>query len=248
MLYTVKEVSDLSNVTIKTLHHYHKIGLVVPCEISEAGYRLYGRKELERLQEVLFYKELDLPLEKIAKLLESNPERLTILSNQKEQLVAWKSRLTQLISTLESSIMCTRNGGTMDHSDMFKGFQSEEEWNSALAEQNEHLKEKYQFDLLENNPVNVAELNEQAQEAARFMHSMVTCLREGRRHDDERVSLFIQEHLAFLNIHGHVISPANYAAQSRFFLSDDFHRQMLESQQLGLAYYLCLAAEAHAAV
>jgi DNA-binding transcriptional MerR regulator len=60
MLYTVKEVSDLSGVTIKTLHHYHKIGLLKPREISEAGYRLYGERELERLQEILFYRELEL--------------------------------------------------------------------------------------------------------------------------------------------------------------------------------------------
>jgi DNA-binding transcriptional MerR regulator len=41
VLYTVKEVSDFTNVTIKTLHHFHKIGLLTPCEITEAGYRLY---------------------------------------------------------------------------------------------------------------------------------------------------------------------------------------------------------------
>lgn len=57
MLYTLKEVSELSGVTIKTLHHYHKIGLLAPCEISEAGYRLYGTKELERLQQILFYRK-----------------------------------------------------------------------------------------------------------------------------------------------------------------------------------------------
>ncbi|XWX60162.1 MerR family transcriptional regulator [Desulfitobacterium sp. AusDCA] len=62
MLYTVKEVAELAGVTIKTLHHYHKIGLLLPCEITDAGYRLYGPKELERLQQILFYRELDFSL------------------------------------------------------------------------------------------------------------------------------------------------------------------------------------------
>ena len=52
MLLTVKEVSSLAHVSIKTLHHYHKIGLLEPARISGSGYRLYGTKELERLQEI----------------------------------------------------------------------------------------------------------------------------------------------------------------------------------------------------
>lgn len=54
MLYGVKETAALSKVTVKTLHHYHKTGLLMPCEISEAGYRLYGTEELERLQQIIF--------------------------------------------------------------------------------------------------------------------------------------------------------------------------------------------------
>ncbi|GGB40658.1 hypothetical protein GCM10011409_17690 [Lentibacillus populi] len=65
MLYTVKEMAKFANVTIKTLHHYHKIGLLYPYKVSEAGYRLYGMKELERLQQILFYRELDFPLKEI---------------------------------------------------------------------------------------------------------------------------------------------------------------------------------------
>jgi DNA-binding transcriptional MerR regulator len=62
MLYTVNEVARLTGVTVKTLHHYHKINLLEPCAISDAGYRLYGNEELERLQQILFYRELDFSL------------------------------------------------------------------------------------------------------------------------------------------------------------------------------------------
>lgn len=110
MLYTVKEIAALSNVTVKTLHHYHSIGLLLPCEISEAGYRLYGTKELERLQHILFYKELDFPLEKIKQLLEGAPDRLSILASQKELLLARKQRLERVIQTLDESISHAENG------------------------------------------------------------------------------------------------------------------------------------------
>ncbi len=100
MLYTVKEVSELSGVTIKTLHHYHKIGLLVPSEISEAGYRLYGTKELERLQQILFYRELDFPLQKIRELLDGEPERELLLQEQEQLLLAWQKRLEKIMGTL----------------------------------------------------------------------------------------------------------------------------------------------------
>ncbi|WP_397334090.1 MerR family transcriptional regulator [Paenibacillus macerans] len=99
MPYTVKEVSALSGVTVKTLHHYHKIGLLLPCEISEAGYRLYGMKELERLQQILFYRELDLPLVQIKLLLEGEPDRAAILKEQKALLHERKHRLETMIQT-----------------------------------------------------------------------------------------------------------------------------------------------------
>ncbi len=79
MRLTVKELADLANVTVKTLHHYHKIGLLIPNEISEAGYRYYGQAELERLQQILFFRELDFSLEDIARALSGNADRSRIL-------------------------------------------------------------------------------------------------------------------------------------------------------------------------
>ena len=73
MLYMVKEIAKLTGVTVKTLHYYHKIGLLEPSEISEAGYRLYRVRDLERLQQILFYRELDFSLKDIKIALENEP-------------------------------------------------------------------------------------------------------------------------------------------------------------------------------
>ena len=59
MAYTVQEVAKLSGTTIKTLYHYHKIGLLIPSFVGENGYRYYSEKELEQLQQIMFYRELD---------------------------------------------------------------------------------------------------------------------------------------------------------------------------------------------
>ncbi|QJD85956.1 MerR family transcriptional regulator [Cohnella herbarum] len=247
MLYTVKEVSELSNVTIKTLHYYHKIGLLIPSTVSDAGYRLYGSKELERLQEILFYKELEFPLDQIKEMMEHLSDRLSILSEQEELLLRRKQRLDIIVQTLRKSIAHIKGGETMDNQEMFKGFENEEDWKRALTDQNQYLQETYGMEALEVAPTDVLELNEQAVEAMTFMNNMASSLREGIKHNDEKIGNWIGNHLEFMNGHGNPISANDFAAQTRFFLSDDFHLKMLEGQQTGLAYYLSAAAESFAA-
>ncbi len=241
-LYTVKEVSEMSNITVKTLHHYHKIGLLLPSKRSEAGYRLYGTKELERLQEILFYRELDFSLDQIKDMMEHHSDRLSILAQQEKLLLNRKDRLDTIVQTLRKSIECIKDGEMMDNKEMFIGFASEEEWNKALIEQNEYLKASYGMDSLEIAPEEVQSINEQAVEAMTFMNKMANSLRDGIKHNDEEIVSLIRYHLAFMNNHGHNTSAKDFAAQTRFFLSDDFHLNMLESQQTGLAYYLAAAA------
>jgi len=247
MLYTVKEVSELSKVTIKTLHHYHKIGLLFPSKVTKAGYRMYGIKELERLQEILFYKELDFPLDQIKEILEYDSDRLSILSQQEEMLLSRKLRLDNIVQTLRKSISCVREGATMNSEEMFKGFENEEKWNKALAEQNQYLREAHGMEPFEVVPTDVQNLNEQAAEAMSFMNNMASLLRDGIKHNDMRIENLIRNHLEFMNHHGLKTSAKDFAVQTRFFLSDDFHLKMLESQQIGLAYYLSAAAESFVA-
>lgn len=244
-MYTVREVAQLTGVTVKTLHHYHKIGLLNPGEVTEVGYRLYGTKELERLQQILFYRELDFPLKDIKMALQDEPSRLICLSKQQELLLARRQRLDCLLSTLEESITLTKKGEVMNKSAMFQGF-SKEEWVDVLSEQNEYLKDKYNYDMLKDQDIRAETLNESAMEAQQFMRSLADALVKGWKASDERVESLIEQHLGFLNNHGTSIDAKTLVNQSRFFLEDDFHRSMLESQQIGLAYYLCIAVEQYA--
>lgn len=68
---TVKEVADLAGISVRTLHYYDDIGLLVPDEITDSGYRLYSDENLETLQQILFFKELDFPLKEIKTIINS---------------------------------------------------------------------------------------------------------------------------------------------------------------------------------
>jgi len=99
---TVKEVSQLTGISIRTLRYYDEIGLLKPTRISENQYRIYDDKDLEKLQEIMFFKEMDIPLETIKKLLE-NPkmDRKEILLFQKVLLERKRNRLNGIIELIE---------------------------------------------------------------------------------------------------------------------------------------------------
>ena len=99
---TVKEISDLTGISVRTLHYYDEIGLLKPTDKSEAGYRLYDDKALETLQQILFFREFDIPLKEI-KAVMGNPalEKNQILQMQRKMLVAKKERMERLISSID---------------------------------------------------------------------------------------------------------------------------------------------------
>lgn len=245
MRLTVKEIAKLANVTVKTLHHYHKVGLLVPSEINESGYRFYGQKELERLQEILFFRELDFSLKDIAEALSRESDRARILRRQRNLLLQRQERLGRLIQTLENSISHTTRSETMEKDKMFIGF-NEEQWKEALAEQSDYLKQNYGFDLLADQPIQAERMNEMAQEVMQFQNALAQALREGRSYKEEKVHALLADHLAFLNSHGHIMDRKGFLENARFLVGDDFHRKMLESVQMGLAYYYLAAVEAYA--
>lgn len=98
---TVKEVSKIAGVSIRTLRYYDEIGLLKPTEVTDAGYRLYDGKALERLQEIMFFKELEIPLEDIKTIMD-NPDydREQALLAQKKMLEQKRNRLNGIIELI----------------------------------------------------------------------------------------------------------------------------------------------------
>ncbi len=99
---TVKEISDLTGISVRTLHYYDEIGLLAPTEKSDAGYRLYDDKALETLQQILFFREFDIPLKEIKAVIE-NPalDRNHILLMQRKMLTMKKERMERLIASID---------------------------------------------------------------------------------------------------------------------------------------------------
>lgn len=127
---TVKEISDLTGISVRTLHYYDEIGLLKPTEKSEAGYRLYDDKALETLQQILFFREFDIPLKEIKAVMD-NPalEKNQILQMQRKMLVSKKERMERLIASIDRIL---KGDITMDF-EVFSKTELEDMYNSMAA-------------------------------------------------------------------------------------------------------------------
>lgn len=105
MKLQIKEFAALVGVSVRTLHYYDEIGLLAPASVdTQSGYRYYDDASLARMQEILFYRELDFPLKEIAALLASpNYDKTQALAAQKELLILKRDRLDQLIAAIDSA-------------------------------------------------------------------------------------------------------------------------------------------------
>lgn len=137
---TVKEVSELTGISVRTLHYYDEIGLFEPTVVSEAGYRLYDDKALERLQQILFFREFDMPLKEIKNIME-NPDldKNRMLQSQKQVLVLKKERLERIIASIDDIL---KGENKMDF-EIFSKADIERLYNAMAANMPEKKKEDF---------------------------------------------------------------------------------------------------------
>jgi DNA-binding transcriptional MerR regulator len=146
----VKKLAKLAGVSVRTLHLYDRLGLLKPRTRTEARYRLYGETELLRLQQILFYKELDFPLQAIKAMLDDPSfDFLGALQSHKAALQARRDRLATLLVTLDKTITKLKGEPTlMTHEELYEGFPREQaeayrqeaaqKWGAATVEKSEH--------------------------------------------------------------------------------------------------------------
>lgn len=124
-MYTVQKLAKLAGVSARTLRYYDSIGLLAP-EKNESGYRVYGSAEIDRLQLILFYRELGFGLQDIAKLLDDPDfDETEALIGQRKQLLEERSRLDLLITNVEKTISTKKGENHMADHEKFEGFKQQ---------------------------------------------------------------------------------------------------------------------------
>ncbi len=137
-MYTVKQLAKLAGITVRTLHHYDQIGLLEPTRVGENGYRYYGDEALYRLQQILFYRYLDMPLGEIKQIMGRKDFDVSeALARHRSALEAEIRRMRRLISTIDETREQLKGKVKMNPKKMFGGF-SEAEQDKYAQEASEH--------------------------------------------------------------------------------------------------------------
>lgn len=165
MEYTVKKLSELAGISGRILRFYDQIDLLKPNRINSSGYRIYGGKEVDRLQQILFYRNLGLPLEEIKEVLDAPDfDSETALTAHYQQLLEQQQQLNKLIATVEKTLQVKRGMSSMTDKEKFEGFQKE------LIKKNEtqygdEIREKYGNKAVEESNQKMTGMSKEKYEA-----------------------------------------------------------------------------------
>jgi DNA-binding transcriptional MerR regulator len=141
MAYTVKQLADLAGVSPRTLHYYDQIGLLSPSAHGANGYRYYGEEAALRLQQILFFRELDFSLAELREIIDGPAfDLLHALQNHRRALQGRIGRLNELIHTIDQTVLHLKGTITMDTNDLFAGFDEaqQERYEQEIAEKYGH--------------------------------------------------------------------------------------------------------------
>jgi DNA-binding transcriptional MerR regulator len=175
-IYAVKQIAQLAGVSVRTLHLYDKIGLLKPGKRTRAGYRQYGEDELLRLQQVLFYRELDFPLREIKEIM--NDPGFDIgkaLSGHKASLLVRRDRLNTLLGTIDRTINNLNNKQMTNIEELYEGMPKEqaEAWRKEAADKwGEDVVTRSEKALLETEKLDLERLKAEQKDIALQLKSL----------------------------------------------------------------------------
>ncbi|MFI5572357.1 MerR family transcriptional regulator [Streptomyces sp. NPDC051740] len=253
MSYSVGQVAAFAGVTVRTLHHYDKAGLLSPGDRSPAGYRLYSDADLVRLQQILFYRELGFSLEEIAVIFEDpQANALDHLQARKRQLEEEIARLQRLAEVAQRAIEVQRTGVPMTPRERFEVF-GEITFDLSYATEAE-LKWAHSAGQREAMERAAAHTKEDWRrlmgEAAAWRAELLTAFDQREPSDGERAMDLAEEHRLHISRWFTSCPPDMHRRIADDFAADPraFALVVPPSQQRpGLASYLCKAVHANAA-
>jgi DNA-binding transcriptional MerR regulator len=242
-LYTVKEVARLSGVTVRTLHHYDQVGLLKPAQVGENGYRYYGREELLRLQQILFHRELELPLEAIAEVLDQPDfDRLGALKRHRKTLSQKAARYRRLIQTLDRTLAALEGETDVKDEDLYKGFEPEKqaEYEAQLIDRfGEQARASIEASKTALKKWSRADWERSGREYAEVEAGMGKALADGLPADSEAVRALVRRHHAWVGLMWNRTPSAEaYAGLGQMYADHPDFRARYEAVQPGLAEYL----------
>lgn len=199
MEYTIQKLAHLAGISTRTLRYYDQIGLLSPARTNEAGYRIYGTKEVDVLQQILFYKEMGLELTQIKEAIQDAEfDSLAVLRSHLEKLIEKRRQIDLLIENVKKTIGKEEGKNKMSDQEKFEGFKKE------LVEKNEReygkeVREKYGDEVVDQSNAKMMGLTEEQYTHMQELGEKINLLLEEAVKNHEYVEDEIGEQVALLH-------------------------------------------------
>lgn len=232
MAMKVKEVADLVGVSVRTLHHYDEIGLLIPDQTTESGYRLYSDENLELLQQILFFKELGFSLQSIKEIVHSPTfDRQKALQMHHEMLLEKRRRLDQMIDTVEKTIRHYKGEIQMSNQEKFEGF----DFRSNPYEQ--EARERWGDEAVDRANQKAAQMTQEDQQRINDLYFHLASIRH-MAPDSEEAQAGITEWYSLLQSFG-TYTPEMFRGLGQMYVADERFTQNIDKFGEGLAQFMC---------
>jgi MerR family transcriptional regulator, thiopeptide resistance regulator len=247
---TVGDLARLAGLTIRTLHHYDEIGLVVPATRTDAGYRLYGRREVERLQEVLVLRELGFGLDEIKAIVDTpGYDRTEALHRQRTLLEAKAQRMLEMIDAVDTIIEKERQGMKISDEDMLEVF-GEFDPNEYEAEVEERwgATDAYRESTRRASSYTKQDWETLGAEADEISAEFLELMDAGVAADSPEATAVAERHRAHISKWFYDCTPEIHAGLGRMYVADSRFTENIDKAGPGLAQYMSEAIAANAEV
>ncbi len=245
-VYTVSRLAKLAGVSVRTLHHYDEIGILKPSFRSDNGYRGYKREELLRLQQILFYREMDFSLTEIKDILD-DPEydEVQALVKHRQTIEERIGRLSNLLATIDKTIKHYKEETmTLTDEELYEGFSKEK-----IERYKKEVDDKYDPELVKTSRERMGKMSrrewyETKDEGEKISKDMSELMGNSST-DSKEVQAIIKRHHAWIEKF-YTANAETYKGLGKTYVENPEFRAYYDKFKPGLAEFLCAAMEYYA--
>jgi DNA-binding transcriptional MerR regulator len=242
MEYTVQKLGKLAGISTRTLRYYDEIGILRPARINSSGYRIYGQPEVDRLQQILFYRELGVSLESINEIINAPAfDASKALLEHREKLLQKRAQLDMLIDNVNKTIALTEGRIKMTDKEKFEGFKQK------MIDENEkkygtEIREKYGKNSVEKSYEKVKnmtqqEYNDLTELAGKVSETLAKAFKTGDP-AGELAQKAAELHKKWLTFYWEQYSKEAHANLARMYVEDERFKAYYDKEQPGTAEFL----------
>lgn len=242
MEYSILQLGKMAGISTRTLRYYDEIGILKPARINSSGYRIYGQKEVDELQQILFYRELGFELQSIGSILHSPAfDGLNALKEHRKRLLDKKEQMDLLIANVEKTIAVKEGGSAMSDQEKFIGLKK------RMTEENEkkygtEIREKYGEEVVEKSNQQFLNMSEEDyNEMTRLGEEIIGTLKQAFTSGEpggelgQKVANLHRRWLGFTWPH---YSKEAHAGLARMYVDDERFKAYYDQHQPGGAEFL----------